>query len=410
MNNMEIRLLRTLVERESYDEVRDIVKSTTFSEDLQDIAAAIIHLHGEFDQGVDMDVVLQHIQTTEVYSTAKRGLMEELINKINAVEPVNDGVCRAFVFDLARKDSRMTALNELARVIEKNEESHEHVITTLSRVSLEDESDNEVVPTGLSDLRDFYATTGKYPFNVPILQTRIGGLSRGNLAIVFGRPEIGKSSFVASLVAGYIKSGIRVEYYANEEPGLKIMLNIRRAVTGEDDAGIRAAILAKNDPTDWPTHAQYLTVRQIGEMQVDTILARAIKHKPEVIILDQVDKLQLMNKTESGHERLRMLYEKTRTLAKTADCLVVNVSQASIDAERRGVLPYSYLADSKTGKAGEADIIIGIGKHGELHPEDEDTHNQVVHLTVSKNKINGWHGNVPVFFDAHTNQWSSGNE
>ena len=68
------------------------------------------------------------------------------------------------------------------------------------------------------------------------------------------------------------------------------------------------------------------------------------------------------------------------------------------------------LDGSKTGKAGEADIILGIGKHGALHPEDEDATAQQMFVTVSKNKINGWHGVAPVMFNAHTNQWGSANE
>ena len=76
-------------------------------------------------------------------------------------------------------------------------------------------------------------------------------MSKGNLAVVFGRPEIGKSSFIAHMVAGYIKNGITVEYYANEEPGRKIMLNIRRAVTGESDSDVASAIQKEHTPKEW---------------------------------------------------------------------------------------------------------------------------------------------------------------
>ena len=45
--------------------------------------------------------------------------------------------------------------------------------------------------------------------------------------------------------------------------------------------------------------------------------------------------------------------------------------------------------NSKTGKAGEADIIFGIGKTG-----SSDTANIIRHLCISKNKLNGWHGMI----------------
>jgi hypothetical protein len=50
--------------------------------------------------------------------------------------------------------------------------------------------------------------------------------------------------------------------------------------------------------------------------------------------------------------------------------------------------------NSKTGKAGEADIIIGIGKTGA-----SDVENIVRHICISKNKINGWHGPINAQID-----------
>jgi hypothetical protein len=46
------------------------------------------------------------------------------------------------------------------------------------------------------------------------------------------------------------------------------------------------------------------------------------------------------------------------------------------------------MENSKTGKAAEADLIIGIGKHS-MERDPEDLHRS---LCISKNKINGYHG------------------
>ena len=46
------------------------------------------------------------------------------------------------------------------------------------------------------------------------------------------------------------------------------------------------------------------------------------------------------------------------------------------------------MENSKTGKAAEADLIIGIGRN-----PNSDTENKIRRtLCVSKNKINGYHG------------------
>jgi hypothetical protein len=48
---------------------------------------------------------------------------------------------------------------------------------------------------------------------------------------------------------------------------------------------------------------------------------------------------------------------------------------------------------SKIGKSAECDLIIGIGKHeaGDVEDSEIDT---ARYLTVSKNKLSGWHGTV----------------
>ena len=48
------------------------------------------------------------------------------------------------------------------------------------------------------------------------------------------------------------------------------------------------------------------------------------------------------------------------------------------------------MENSRTGKAAEADLIIGIGKS----QDEEGSPNFIRHLNVLKNKITGWHGIV----------------
>jgi hypothetical protein len=48
---------------------------------------------------------------------------------------------------------------------------------------------------------------------------------------------------------------------------------------------------------------------------------------------------------------------------------------------------------SKIGKAAETDLIIGIGKHEAGDIDDSEIDNSR-YLTVSKNKLSGWHGTI----------------
>ena len=93
-------------------------------------------------------------------------------------------------------------------------------------------------------------------------------------------------------------------------------------------------------------------------------------------------------------ERLKETYVTAREIAKRNQLLIWAVSQASYDAHDRQFIDYSMLDNSRTGKAGEADIIIGIGKTGSSEVE-----NTVRHICVAKNKLNGWHGMINAQID-----------
>ena len=74
-------------------------------------------------------------------------------------------------------------------------------------------------------------------------------------------------------------------------------------------------------------------------------------------------------------------------IAKRRDCAVIAISQASADAHNRNSISFDMMENSKTGKAAEADIIIGIGRNS-----NSDAENKIRTLCISKNKINGYHG------------------
>lgn len=400
--SIELRLLNSVLEKDIYSEVAGIFTPSAFTDELEDVASAIVELHSNFECDLDFDIIREHLVSTKVNTTAKKLVLDEVLARIEEVKSVNVEVTRKFIFNLARKRQRLDALNKLAQIIEKNEDTHEEVINILSKLPQEEADDAEIVGSDLKDLGEHYTAGGEFPFSVNALQDAIGGLGRGNLVVIFGRPEVGKSSLVAHEVAGYISKGLRVEYYANEEPGRKIMLNIRRAVTKETDDDIRKCVETGKDNKEWMKVKSNLIVRQIGDIEIDLIAARAKEDKPDIIILDQVDKMSLANKFNNTADRLKALYERTRVLAKTGNCLVINISQASADAEGKVEVTYSHLENSKTGKAGEADLIIGIGKYEVMSNDRVQTRT----LTVSKNKINGWLDRTDVNFDRYTNQWS----
>jgi len=59
------------------------------------------------------------------------------------------------------------------------------------------------------------------------------------------------------------------------------------------------------------------------------------------------------------------------------------------------------MENSKTGKAAEADLIIGIGK------QDVSDNERQRYLTISKNKLTGFHGNIVCNLDTDTSRYTA---
>ena len=59
------------------------------------------------------------------------------------------------------------------------------------------------------------------------------------------------------------------------------------------------------------------------------------------------------------------------------------------------------MENSKTGKAAEADLIIGIGNR-----TSNDAENNMRILNVNKNKITGWHGDKSCVIDRYLSRYT----
>ena len=207
---------------------------------------------------------------------------------------------------------------------------------------------------------------------------------------------MGKSSFCCFLVAEYIRQGHSVFYWANEERASKIKLRIITSYLKKSVQDVESDL--ENSLENWAKVRDNLVVFDSVGTSIEELDSYCGLNKPSVVIIDQLDKMKIIGQFGRGDERLKALYCYAREVAKRNDCLVWAVSQAGFEADGNQIIDYSMLDGSKTGKAGEADIIIGIGKNP---GEDDDTR----FLCVSKNKISGWHGHIVCEIDKLTGRY-----
>ena len=264
---------------------------------------------------------------------------------------------------------------ELQRIMDTVEDGRMENKTTYTECDLD-----------LEELLDDVAGETDFPFDWNIIGDVLQGMWRGNLGIIFARPEVGKTTFCAYLCSKYVKQKKTIIYWANEEPAKLVKLRMIQsyfAITKKEMNTNRRKYIALYREHIKP----YLRIMDAVGTSIEEINDFAQLNKPDIMFCDQLDKFKVRGEFGRGDERLKEIYVLAREVAKRNNLLMWAISQASYDAHDRAFIDYAMLDNSKTGKAGEADVIIGLGKTGSSEVE-----NNVRHICISKNKINGWHG------------------
>ena len=260
------------------------------------------------------------------------------------------------------------------------------------------------VDMGLNELLDSLTLEPDFPFDWEPLSGYVPGLDRGHFGIIFARPETGKTTFVSFLAKKFLEQGLTVAVWGNEEPAVRTKLRIIQSY-------FKATRKELSEGRDkfaevWGSKiGDRLHVLDCVGTTIQEIDDWCKINKPDIVFIDQLDKVKIAGKYNRGDEKLKEIYLQAREIAKRNKCLVWGVSQASAEAESMMHVEYQYLDNSKTGKAGEADLIIGIGRTGDRSPE-----NTKRYICISKNKQNGWHGTIPCELDMYRAVFEKNNQ
>ena len=255
---------------------------------------------------------------------------------------------------------------------------------------------DEVLVELSNEFDDFFSDDEDLPWKWNLTQLNIlcPGIGPGTLTTVFALVETGKSAFIVSTAFSpdsFCDQGAKVMLICNEEPAKRTQQRAVMSYSGLDkDKVFLSKKYAKEmwnkikdqtiirDATDYPT--------------MDAVEALVRKHKPDILIIDQLDKMMVEGNFSRDDLRLSEIYRKSRYIAKKHQLALIAVSQADATADGRTALRFTQMANSKIGKAAEADLIIGIGKEQTDSGED----NYLRYLFVSKNKLGGRHGRATV--------------
>ncbi len=246
----------------------------------------------------------------------------------------------------------------------------------------------------------------RWTFNIHSLTRKVEGVNAGHLIEIGARPNTGKTSFHASLIAapgGFAHQGANCIILCNEEGYHRVGARYLTAATG----------MTMREIKDSPSKARELYAPVKERIKIKDATGRDMNwvesvcksYKPDIVLLDMGDKFAKTGGFARTDEALKANAVHARMIAKQHECAMFYMSQLSADAEGKVLLNQSMMEGSRTGKAAEADLMILIAKNPVVDgQEEEDTQR---HINVVKNKLTGWHGVVHCELEYQTARYTA---
>jgi len=404
MENLELNLLASTLKTKNWEKIKNFITPQMFPKEWRSIAQAITEAHLRYENIDVLDdkaVLAVHKMMFPAMPDSKDEDAKQLIGSLCNVPDMDDDLAYDYAKTFwERSMAKLIGEKAVQFWVGDDPNAFADIAKLMDRVtnnSMEGHETFTIVKDTFEELMESTSKPPEFLFGVPTLEEHLPGMNRGDFGIIFARPEVGKTSFCSHLVAQYLAQGKKVHYWANEELAKKVKLRITTAFFGVDKHTLAENKHDYKETYDSVIGDNLVVIDSVGT-DITELGSFTALNKPDVILIDQLDKVKIGGDFGRGDERLKELYVSGRELAKRNDCLVWAVSQANYEAHQREIIDFSMMDNSRTGKAGEADVILGIGKG--LGVEDNTRF-----LTISKNKVNGWHGTAHAFLDIATGKY-----
>lgn len=199
----------------------------------------------------------------------------------------------------------------------------------------------------------------------------------GDFGIAAGRPDRGKTTFLASESSFWIPQldavwpgEDRVGLWLNNEgSGHKIKKRYFQAALGLKESEMvdlmkKGQLMGalQEQLGDDLGRMQFFDIHDMYSHEVEAIIKQT---RPGFIIFDMIDHIKFTGGLVNGGSRtdqiLEEMYKWGRNIAVKHDCIGIATSQISAEGDGEQFPPMSALKDSKTGKQGACDFILMLG-------------------------------------------------
>ena len=402
---MELALVRSLMDKSFYDDHRGSkCPDRLFSKDVRKIKQAIDTAMDRYERTVSPDEIeALFMSNNPTLTTAQKQAFASLFAQVKREQPMGSDIAQEVLSKLFQQVVGEDVANIGFDMVNGDATTLETLRSLLERYG------DDFVPNLNIEWDDISIETlmakaeleARWQFNLPSVTRKVEGVSGGQLIEVGARPNTGKTSFHASLIAapgGFAHQGAKCVILCNEEPTHRVGARYLTAAAGMSAAEVKSN-MGKAKALYEPV-MNNIKIKDAGGRDMPWVESVCKAYKPDILVLDMGDKFGVAGSYSRPDEALKACAIYARQIAKTYDCAVCYMSQLSAEAEGRTTLNQSMMEGSRTGKAAEADLMILIGKAATVEGQEEDS--PMRHINIVKNKLNGWHGMVNVELDYKT--------
>ena len=402
---MELSLIRSLMDKSFYDDHRGAkCPDRLFSKDVRKIKQTIDKAMDTYSRTVSPDEVeALFMSDNPTLTTAQKQAYASLFASVKNENTMGNDIAQEVLSKLFRQVIGEDVANIGFDMVNGDANTLESLRNLLEMYN------DDFIPNMNIEWDDITIETlmakaeleAKWTFNIPPITRKVEGVSGGQLIEVGARPNTGKTSFHASLIAapgGFAHQGAKCIILCNEEPTHRVGARYLTAAAGMSAREVRDN-MSKAQALYTPV-MQNIKIKDAGGRDMTWVESVCKSYNPDVLVLDMGDKFGVAGSYAREDQALAACAIYARQIAKTYDCAVFYMSQLSAEAEGRTTLNQSMMQGSRTGKAAEADLMLLIGKAASVEGQEEES--PLRHVNIVKNKLNGWHGMVNCNLDYQT--------
>src|ERR1035437_2049423 len=228
-----------------------------------------------------------------------------------------------------------------------------------------------------------------FDLGIPAFDEMIGGVRPGNVVVLSGFLNTGKSLLAAWMTLNIVEQAHSALFLTLEMSRRDVLERIDTMITHFSHKLLRTQQLPDEEITKWRRLAKQFRALEhdlvvldgLGGLTIDRLYAEISRHKPHFTVVDYVQLMRRSRASMQSWEGLVEITNECKSIALATESVIMLVSQDNLEAATGGSRLAMMGGSISIGQA--ADIYIGMHQDEEMRAQNRMT----VKLLKSRNSL-----------------------